>query len=97
MNTDLQDLFTRNRDWARATEAREPGFFTRLLRNRARTARQCQRRLVGYLGEKKQKVPQAMVEPAACSAMHSQASFVRLENRKNKARRGWLRVLQRLS
>ena len=31
MNTDLQDLFTRNRDWARATEAREPGFFTRLL------------------------------------------------------------------
>lgn len=31
MSADLQDLFVRNRDWARATEAREPGFFTRLL------------------------------------------------------------------
>jgi carbonic anhydrase len=27
----LQDLFQKNRDWAAATETREPGFFTRLL------------------------------------------------------------------
>ena len=31
MSKDLQELFARNRAWAVATEAREPGFFTRLL------------------------------------------------------------------
>ena len=31
MSNDLQELFAKNRDWAAATEAREPGFFTRLL------------------------------------------------------------------
>jgi carbonic anhydrase len=31
MSTELDELFSRNRDWATATEAREPGFFTRLL------------------------------------------------------------------
>lgn len=31
MSTELDDLFARNRAWAQATEAREPGFFTRLL------------------------------------------------------------------
>ena len=31
MNGDLQDLFARNRRWAAATVAREPGFFSRLL------------------------------------------------------------------
>ena len=31
MSMELNDLFARNRQWARATEAREPGFFTRLL------------------------------------------------------------------
>jgi carbonic anhydrase len=31
MSTELQELFTSNRAWAAATEAREPGFFTRLL------------------------------------------------------------------
>ncbi|NRF66079.1 carbonate dehydratase [Aquincola sp. S2] len=31
MTDDLQELFGKNRDWAAATEAREPGFFTRLL------------------------------------------------------------------
>jgi carbonic anhydrase len=32
MTTDLQELFDSNRAWAAATEAREPGFFTRLLK-----------------------------------------------------------------
>ena len=31
MSTELQELFQNNRQWAAATEAREPGFFTRLL------------------------------------------------------------------
>ena len=31
MSTDLQELFQSNRQWAAKTEAREPGFFTRLL------------------------------------------------------------------
>ena len=31
MTTELQELFDSNRRWAAATEAREPGFFTRLL------------------------------------------------------------------
>jgi hypothetical protein len=31
MNHELDDLFARNRQWADTTEAREPGFFTRLL------------------------------------------------------------------
>ena len=31
MSPDLQELFARNRRWAAATEAREPGFFSRLL------------------------------------------------------------------
>ena len=31
MNDDLQELFQKNRDWAAATEQREPGFFSRLL------------------------------------------------------------------
>lgn len=31
MSVDLQELFEKNRQWADATEAREPGFFTRLL------------------------------------------------------------------
>jgi carbonic anhydrase len=31
MSKDLAELFASNRDWAVATEAREPGFFTRLL------------------------------------------------------------------
>ncbi len=31
MSTELQELFDNNRAWAAATEAREPGFFTRLL------------------------------------------------------------------
>ena len=31
MSTDLQELFASNRQWASDTEAREPGFFTRLL------------------------------------------------------------------
>ena len=31
MSTDLQELFENNRGWAAATEAREPGFFTKLL------------------------------------------------------------------
>jgi carbonic anhydrase len=32
MNDELNDLFDNNRAWASATEAREPGFFTRLAR-----------------------------------------------------------------
>jgi carbonic anhydrase len=31
MSTDLDELFHSNREWAEATEAREPGFFSRLL------------------------------------------------------------------
>ncbi len=31
MNPELQELFEKNRAWAAATEAREPGFFSRLL------------------------------------------------------------------
>ncbi len=31
MSADLQELFASNRRWAAATEAREPGFFSRLL------------------------------------------------------------------
>ena len=31
MSTELQELFEKNRQWAAATEAREPGFFTKLL------------------------------------------------------------------
>ncbi len=31
MSQDLSELFASNRQWAAATEAREPGFFTRLL------------------------------------------------------------------
>jgi carbonic anhydrase len=31
MTRALQDLFEKNRDWAAATEAREPGFFSKLL------------------------------------------------------------------
>ncbi|WP_428422053.1 carbonate dehydratase [Methylibium sp.] len=31
MTTDLQELFDKNREWAERTEAREPGFFSRLL------------------------------------------------------------------
>ena len=31
MSTELQELFEKNRHWAAATEAREPGFFTKLL------------------------------------------------------------------
>ena len=30
MSTDIHQLFERNRAWAAATKAREPGFFTRL-------------------------------------------------------------------
>ena len=32
MNFQLDELFEKNREWARATEARSPGFFTRLLK-----------------------------------------------------------------
>ena len=32
MSQDLQELFANNRAWAAATEAREPGFFSRLLK-----------------------------------------------------------------
>jgi carbonic anhydrase len=35
MTHQLQELFDRNRDWAAATEVREPGFFTRLLNQQA--------------------------------------------------------------
>ena len=31
MSTELTELFDKNRDWARKTEEREAGFFTRLL------------------------------------------------------------------
>jgi carbonic anhydrase len=31
MSFDLQELFDKNREWAHATEAREPGFFTKLM------------------------------------------------------------------
>jgi carbonic anhydrase len=33
--TDLQELFEKNRQWAAATETREPGFFTRLLQQQS--------------------------------------------------------------
>jgi carbonic anhydrase len=35
MSTDLDDLFDRNRRWAASTEAREPGFFTRLAQQQS--------------------------------------------------------------
>lgn len=35
MSTDLGELFDKNRHWAAATEAREPGFFTRLLQQQS--------------------------------------------------------------
>jgi carbonic anhydrase len=35
MSTSLQELFDNNRDWAAATEARQPGFFSRLLQQQA--------------------------------------------------------------
>ncbi len=35
MSTDLQELFDSNRQWARATEAASPGFFTRLMNQQA--------------------------------------------------------------
>jgi carbonic anhydrase len=35
MSTDLDELFDNNRKWAESTEAREPGFFSRLLRQQA--------------------------------------------------------------
>ena len=31
MSTELHELFDKNRQWAAATEARQPGFFTQLL------------------------------------------------------------------
>jgi carbonic anhydrase len=33
--TDLQELFEKNRQWAAATETREPGFFSRLLQQQS--------------------------------------------------------------
>lgn len=35
MSTEFQDLFDNNRRWAAATEAREPGFFTRLAQQQS--------------------------------------------------------------
>ncbi len=35
MNQELDDLFDNNRAWAKATEAREPGFFTRLAQQQS--------------------------------------------------------------
>jgi carbonic anhydrase len=35
MSTELQELFENNRRWADASEAREPGFFSRLLKQQA--------------------------------------------------------------
>src|SRR5438046_9044337 len=35
MSTQLTELFDNNRRWAEATEAREPGFFTKLLAQQA--------------------------------------------------------------
>jgi carbonic anhydrase len=35
MTREIADLFQRNRDWAAATKAREPGFFTRLARQQS--------------------------------------------------------------
>ena len=35
MTNDLNDLFDRNRAWAEATETRDPGFFTRLLKQQS--------------------------------------------------------------
>ncbi len=35
MTIDLEELFEKNREWARSTEEREPGFFSRLLKQQA--------------------------------------------------------------
>src|ERR1043166_5532312 len=35
MSTQLEELFHNNRRWAEKTEAREPGFFSRLLKQQA--------------------------------------------------------------
>jgi carbonic anhydrase len=35
MPNELQDLFEKNRDWAQESEAREPGFFSRLLKQQS--------------------------------------------------------------
>ena len=35
MSTELQELFENNRHWAEASEVREPGFFSRLLKQQA--------------------------------------------------------------
>ena len=35
MSLELNELFAKNRQWARSTEAREPGFFSRLLTQQA--------------------------------------------------------------
>lgn len=35
MSIELQELFQKNRDWAASTEQREPGFFTRLLKQQS--------------------------------------------------------------
>ena len=35
MTVELHELFEKNREWADRTEAREPGFFTRLLTQQA--------------------------------------------------------------
>jgi carbonic anhydrase len=35
MSTELKELFENNRNWAEASEAREPGFFSRLLKQQA--------------------------------------------------------------
>jgi carbonic anhydrase len=35
MSVDLEELFDKNRRWAQQTEAREPGFFSRLLKQQA--------------------------------------------------------------
>ena len=35
MSFDLQELFEKNRQWAQRTEAREPGFFSKLLKQQA--------------------------------------------------------------
>jgi len=35
MSTELQELFANNERWAEDTEARSPGFFTKLLKQQA--------------------------------------------------------------
>ncbi|EWS53239.1 MULTISPECIES: carbonate dehydratase [unclassified Methylibium] len=35
MTTDLKELFDNNREWAKQTEVREPGFFSRLLKQQS--------------------------------------------------------------